>query len=51
MKNLTGLENPNSVQQLKEWLKERGLKTDTLGKKAVAELLEDAPKPLEEVLL
>ncbi|MFY9191296.1 MAG: DNA polymerase, partial [Tenuifilaceae bacterium] len=51
MKNLTGLENPNSVQQLIEWLKERGLKTDTLGKKAVAELLEDAPKPLEEVLL
>lgn len=51
MKNLTGLENPNSVQQLKEWLKERGLETDTLGKKAVADLIKRAPKPLEEVLL
>lgn len=51
MKNLTGLENPNSVQQLKEWLKERRLETDTLGKKAVADLIKRAPKPLEEVLL
>jgi DNA polymerase len=50
MKTLTDLENPNSVQQLKGWLVEKGLKTDTLAKKAVAELLEDAPKPLEEVL-
>ena len=50
MKTLTDLENPNSVQQLKGWLGKKGLKTDTLGKRAVAELLEDAPKPLEEVL-
>ena len=49
MKNLTGLK-ANSVQQLKEWLKERGLKTDTLGKKTVEELLEKATKPLDEVL-
>jgi hypothetical protein len=51
MEELTGLENPNSVQQLKEWLADQGLKTDTLDKKAVTELLETVPKPLAEVLL
>lgn len=50
MGELTDLDNPNSVQQLKEWLADHGLETDTLGKKAVAELLETAPKPLDEVL-
>lgn len=51
MEKLTGLENPNSVTQLKEWFASNGLKTDTLGKKAVAELLKKAPEPLKEVLL
>ena len=51
MEELAGLENPNSVQQLKEWLADQGLKTDTLDKKAVTELLETVPKPLAEVLL
>lgn len=51
MQELTGLENPNSVQQVKAWLSEQGLETDTLGKKAVAELLKTAPEPLREVLL
>ncbi|NLK53203.1 MAG: DNA polymerase, partial [Syntrophomonadaceae bacterium] len=50
MGELTDLDNPNSVQQLKEWLADQGLETDTLDKKAVAELLETAPKPLDEVL-
>lgn len=50
MGELTDLDNPNSVQQLKEWLSDQGLETDTLGKKAVAELLETALKPLDEVL-
>lgn len=50
MKELTALDNPNSVQQLKGWLADQGLETDTLGKKVVAELLETAPKPLDEVL-
>lgn len=50
MQELTGLENPNSVQQMKAWLSEYGLETDTLGKKAVAELLKSAPEPLCEVL-
>ena len=50
MQKLTNLENPNSVQQMKQWLAENGLETDTLGKKAVAELIKTAPEPLREVL-
>ncbi|MDO4306945.1 MAG: DNA polymerase [Eubacteriales bacterium] len=50
MQELTSLENPNSVQQMKQWLAENGLETDTLGKKAVAELIKTAPEPLREVL-
>lgn len=50
LKKLTGLSNPNSVVQMKDWLSAHGLKTDTLGKKAVASLLETAPDNLKEVL-
>ena len=50
LQELTGLENPNSVQQMKQWLADHGLETDTLGKKAVAELIKTAPEPLREVL-
>ena len=50
MQELTDLENPNSVQQMKQWLADNGLETDTLGKKAVAELLKTAPEPLRKVL-
>ena len=50
MQNLTNLENPNSVQQMKEWLADNGLETDTLGKAAVAELIGTAPPNLGEVL-
>lgn len=50
MQELTNLENPNSVQQMKQWLAENGLETDTLGKKAVAELIKTAPGPLREAL-
>jgi len=50
MQELTNLDNPNSVQQMKNWLADNGLKTDTLGKKAVAEMLKTAPEHLAEVL-
>lgn len=50
LQELTGLENPNSVQQMKQWLADHGLETDTLGKKAVAELVKTAQEPLREVL-
>ena len=50
MKELTRLDNPSSVQQMKRWLMENGLEVDSLGKKQVAALLKDAPSPLKEVL-
>ena len=50
MQELTELENPNSVQQMKQWLADHGLETDTLGKTAVAELVKTAPEPLREIL-
>ena len=50
MRMLTELNNPNSVQQMKQWLSEHGVETETLGKKAVAELLKTAPDNLGEVL-
>lgn len=50
MKELTSLDNPNSVQQMKQWLADNGVETDTLGKKTVAELLKTAPPQLQKVL-
>lgn len=50
MQKMTELENPNSVQQMKQWLADHGMETDTLGKKAVAELVKTAQEPLREVL-
>lgn len=50
MKDMTALENPNSVQQMKQWLSDNGIATDSLDKKAVAELLKDAPDNLADVL-
>ena len=50
MKELTSLDNPNSVQQMKQWLADNGMETDTLGKKAGAELLKTAPPQLQKVL-
>ena len=50
MRQLTALENPNSVQQMKEWLTKHGLEVDSLDKKSVKELLKTAPPELAEVL-
>ena len=51
MQRLTALDNPNSVTQLKSWLAENGFAMESLGKKTVAALLDDAPKELQKVLL
>ena len=51
MRHLTELENPNSVQQMKQWLSVNGLEVDSLGKKAVAELIKTAPPDLQRVLM
>lgn len=50
MQEMTGLENPNSVQQMKLWLAENGLRMDSLGKKEVAAVLKTAPERLRDVL-
>lgn len=50
MKELTNLDNPNSVQQMKQWLADNGLEMDSLGKKEVAAVLKTAPEPLRTVL-
>lgn len=51
LKEITGLENPGSVMQMRQWLLERGMETDSLDKKTVKRLLESAPPDLAEVLL
>ena len=39
MQNITGLDNPNSVAQMKEWLSENGVEMESLGKKEVAQFV------------
>lgn len=50
LKHITGLENPNSVLQMRSWLKEHGLEMESLGKKEVAKELKTVGKELAEVL-
>lgn len=50
MCRLTGVENPNSVYQLLDWLETQGLKSDSLGKKEVQELIKTADEPVRSVL-
>ena len=50
MKSITSLENPNSVVQMKQWLADNGMETESLGKKDVARLIPDAPDKLKKVL-
>lgn len=45
LQELTGLDNPNSVMQLKKWLSEQGLEVVSLGKEQVTEILEDSQTP------
>lgn len=50
IQDMTNLDNPNSVQQMKNYLAENGLEMESLGKKEVAEILKVAPEHLREVL-
>lgn len=50
MQKITGLDNPNSVMQLKEYLSDNGLETGSLGKKDVTALLKTVPEGIAEVL-
>lgn len=47
---MTGLDNPNSVQQLKGYLADRGIEADSLGKKEVAAMIKTVPGDIAEVL-
>ena len=49
LREITGLENPNSVLQLRDWLRGKGLEVDSLDKKSVNELMKTCPKELIEV--
>lgn len=50
LKTVTGLENPNSVIQLKEWLQQHGVESESLDKKAIAAMLPTAPLLVQKVL-
>ncbi len=50
MRSLTNIDNPNSVSQMKSWLSEQGVEAESLGKKAIAEMIKDAPEDLAQVL-
>ena len=50
MREITALDNPNSVAQMKSWLSDNGMEAETLGKKAVKEMLKTAPPELADAL-
>ena len=50
MQDITGVENPNSVVQMKAWLSENGVEAESLGKKDVAKLIDDTDGQIEEAL-
>ena len=50
MQKKTGLDNPNSVIQMKDYLAENGMEVESLGKKDVAAMIKTAPEDLAEVL-
>ena len=50
MQDITGVDNPNSVAQMKQWLSDNGIETESLGKKNVAKLIEDADGNVENAL-
>ena len=51
LQKLTNLENPNSVMQLKNWLKEQGLEVEDLGKKNIQNIIKNAPSDLINLVL
>lgn len=52
VKEITGLDNPNSVQQFKGWLADQGFEMESIDKAHVAELLErdDLPDEVREAV-
>lgn len=50
MQDIIGLDNPNSIAQMKQWLSDNGIETESLGKKNVAKLIEDTDGKVEDAL-
>ena len=50
MQNLTGIDNPNSVAQMKEWLSDNGIETESLGKKDVQNMIPETNGDIKEAL-
>lgn len=50
MQNLTGIDNPNSVTQMKEWLSEKGIEAESLGKKDVKNMIPETNGDIKEAL-
>lgn len=50
IKSLTGIDNPNSTQQMSAWLEKEGISTDSLDKKSVADLIKKTPEQIQAVL-
>ena len=50
MQNLTGLDNPNSVVQMKEWLSDNGIEAESLGKKDVKNMIPETNGDIKEAL-
>lgn len=50
MQNLTGVDNPNSVAQMKEWLSDNGIEAESLGKKDVKNMLSETDGDIKEAL-
>ena len=49
-REITGLNNPNSVVQLKNWLSHQGVETDTLSKDKVEQLADETEGEVKEML-
>lgn len=50
MQDMTNLDNPNSVKQMKMWLSDNGMEMESLGKKEVAAAIKTAPQDITDVL-
>lgn len=50
MQDMTNLDNPNSVQQMKMWLSDNGMEMESLGKREVAAAIKTAPQDITDVL-
>lgn len=51
LQNLTQIENPNSVIQMKEWLKQNEVEVETLDKKGIEKLLKEVPNDVYKILM